>query len=126
MGWFFLGGGGWGGGGGMGVVNRDLEIRNLMLAMDRGNVANQSMFQLAQMRALPPEGIEVWNPNAFMKKVLPKLGFKDVQNYFFKINNPPPEEGTNGGGLNSAFSGQVAPQPLARENELQMGGMGGV
>jgi len=108
---------------GPGSVNRDVEIRNLMLLMDRGAMSNQQVASFAQAGMIPPEGMEIFNAAAFMRELMPKMGIKNVEDYLVKI--PPPSVAP---GQASASAGQMTPSgvDLGAENQLQAGGLGGL
>jgi hypothetical protein len=109
---------------GPGAVNRDVELRNLMLAMDRGIMANGQVAQLAAAGMSPPEGLEFFNTTALLRTILPKLGIRNVDDYTVRL--APPQTAP---GQASAGAGRQTPQPgveLGSENALQAGGLGGL
>jgi hypothetical protein len=106
---------------GLGTVGRQQEIQQTMLAMDRAIMSNQAMVGLASAGLVPPEGLTLFNTNAFIEDVLPKLGKKDLNRYFINVPPPPPE--AEGGGVGG---GVGAPgEELNVANQLQAGGFGG-
>lgn len=112
----------------VGAISRDNEVKNILLAMDRATMANQSLLALLTSGApIPPEGIRFFNTTAFMETLLPKIGQKNVQDYFFMVQPPPlPPQG----GQDPAGRGRAEPQigatgMLNDMNDLQAGGMGG-
>ena len=119
---------------GMGQVSRDMELQQTFLAWDRAMMSNQSLIQLVSIGAAPPEGVRLFDPTKFMEDVLPKLGHKDINKYFFTVKNAPQEE--KQGGLNQGLAGLNTPQtgsgpedvqtnPPDMMNMLQGGGNGG-
>lgn len=105
---------------GMSTVGRELEIQQLMLAWDRATMANQSLAQLLQMGAVPPEGIKMISPTWFWERLLPKLGIKDYKEAFIQI--PPPQQ--TQGGLSPNIAGMAQPQIGDRETLPQALGQG--
>ncbi|MBQ09758.1 MAG: hypothetical protein CMD96_08210 [Gammaproteobacteria bacterium] len=92
---------------GLGAVGRQMEIQQAMLAMDRANMSNQAMAGLLQSGAVPQQDVRMIDTTKFMEEILPKLGFKDVQNFFFAVAPPPPQQ--EAGGLNPALAGAGQP-----------------
>ena len=113
---------------GVGSVNRDMEVKNSMLAMDRAVMANQSMIQLLSTGAIPKQEIRLFDTTKFMEKILPKIGYKNVQDYFFGVTPPPPE--APGGGAGRVLQGAMGPaggsapafMPLEGAGNPPMGG----
>lgn len=111
---------------GLGTVGRDLELKQAFLAWDRAMMSNQSMLQLIQIGAAPMEGVRLFDPSAFAEDVFPKLGKKDLNKYFIRVQNAPQPEG---GGMDKGLSGMMTPQggeSMPVDNMVQMGSMGGI
>lgn len=109
---------------GLGTVGRDLELRQTFLAMDRALQSNQVMLGLAQSGLIPRQGIKLFDPSAFMEDLLPKLGKKDIQKYFFSI----PQRQAQAAALlqNRSRGGATGTGEIPEENALQAGGLGGL
>ena len=105
---------------GLGTVGRQQEIQTTMLAMDRVIMANQAMVGLASAGMVPPEGIRIFDPTAFMEDMLPLMGKKDLARYFMQM--PQPTQPGGGGGAGSGGG----PSPGNEANDLQAGGLGGI
>lgn len=100
---------------GLGPVGRQFEIQQNLLAMDRATMANQSMIQLLATGVVPPEGIRLFDLSAFMEDLLPKLGKKNVDDFFLKIPAATALQGLQNaanakGGQNAGLAGAAAPQ----------------
>src|SRR3990172_5165887 len=96
---------------GAGAVSTDLEIRNLMLLMDKGIMSNQATSQLMQMGLQPPQGFILFNTTQFMIPMLQKMGRRDIEKYFIKVPPLPPQTpGTNSGNGKAAMMGAMTPQ----------------
>jgi hypothetical protein len=113
---------------GVGSVNRDMEIKNAMLAMDRAVMANQSMIQLLATGAVPKQEMKLFDTSKFMtEKILPKIGFKNTQDYLFAVAPPPPQAPAGGGRSiqgAQAPAGALAPaaMPIEGPGNAPMGG----
>ena len=115
---------------GFGNMGRDQEIKQALLLLDRGAVYNQSMMQLLQMGAAPPQGIELFNGTQVFKDIIPKLGKKELDKYFIRINQQDKPQGPGDKLANEATAGKFSPQVgdmgnQFPENDLQAGGGGG-
>lgn len=98
---------------GLGNVGREIEIQHTMLAIDRANMANQSSLQMLQLGIAPEGGIKMVNTAEFFVDLLPKLGKKDFERYFYQMQAPPPpDQGMSGG---QAMTGKNQPQIGPRE-----------
>jgi len=112
---------------GAGTVSQEVETRNLMLAMDRANMSNQAMAQIAQLGMIPPEGLEIFSIPEFMRVILPKLGQKNVDKFFVKVPPPPPAAPEGGGapqdpdvaGLLQAQGEEPMVEEISMEQELE-------
>lgn len=111
-------------------IGREQEIRQALLVLDRGTVYNQSMMQLLQLGASPPQGITLFDGSQIFKDLLPKLGQKEIAKYFITIGGQPAQsqpvnnQAMNGvAGASSPQIGNMSDQNPA--NELQQGGFGG-
>jgi len=103
---------------GTSIVGRELEIQQLLLVMDRANMANQSSIQLLTIGAQPPGGVELFNTNYFLKKILNKIGQKDYSEAIYRLS-PPPQQGQ--GGQNPSIAGLGQPQIGGRETLAGLG-----
>ena len=100
---------------GMGTVGKEMEIRQTLLAMDRAIMANQAMIPLLQSGIAPPEGIKLFNIAKFMEDILPKLGKKNVQDYFIMIQPPQLPQQPGSAPLSPEVAGRIQPQMGERE-----------
>tara|TARA_R100001530_G_scaffold26226_4_gene21125 strand:- start:11586 stop:13349 length:1764 start_codon:yes stop_codon:yes gene_type:complete len=103
---------------GLGAVGKQFEIQQNMLAMDRANMSNTAMIQLIQSGAVPKQQIRMIDTTRFMDEILPKLGHKNVQDFFFQVQGVEPQQG---GGLDPSLAG--AGQPVV-EGGAQAGQFG--
>lgn len=94
---------------GLGTVGRDMELKQAFLMWDRAMMSNQSMLQLVQIGAAPPQGVKLFNPVAFAEEVFPKLGYKNVSRFFLDVQNAP-QQGEGSGGMNKGLMGKSTPQ----------------
>ncbi len=69
-------------------INKQLEIQQAMVAMDKATMANQVTTGLIQTGTLPPDKATVFDVAMFMNDLLPKIGFKNVQDYIIKLTPP--------------------------------------
>ncbi len=111
-------------------IGREQEIRQALLVLDRGTVYNQSMMQLLQLGAAPPEGLTLFNGAQIFKDLLPKLGQKEIDKYFVVIGQPPVQQGAVNNQTANAMTGLSQPQignmaDRMPQNDLQAGGQGG-
>lgn len=95
---------------GLGTVGRDMELKQAFLMWDRAMMSNQSMLQLVQIGAAPPQGIKLFNPVAFAEEVFPKLGYKNVSRFFLDVQNAPQQGEGGGGGMDKGMMGKTVPQ----------------
>lgn len=99
---------------GTGEVSKQIEIQQALLAMDRAVMANQSAIALIGSGIVPPQGIKLFNSAKFMETLLPKLGYRNVDEYFIDIPSPVIERANamkNGGeGQPAAVMGAIQPQ----------------
>lgn len=110
---------------GLGASGREGEIKQTMLAWDRAIMSNQAAISMLQMGISPPEGVRMVDTSQFLEEMLPKLGKKEIDKYFFMAFPPPPQQPTGGGGM-EGMQGGMAPQVGMEEaNMLQAGGFGG-
>jgi len=101
-----------------------MEIKQILLAMDRAMMANQTTGQLLQMGALDATNAKFVNLAEFYVDLLPKLGRKDLKRYFIQAQQPPMEQP---GGAGGAMQPQVGDLTMPAEaNMIQAGGMGGI
>jgi hypothetical protein len=90
---------------GLGAVGRQMEIQQNMLAMDRANMSNQAMIGLLQSGAITAQQIRLIDTTKFFEEILPKLGHKNVQDFFFEVVPPAQPQG----GLNQSLAGAGQP-----------------
>lgn len=69
-------------------INKQLEIQQAYAAMDRATMANQVTTGLIQTGALPLNQATVFDVAKFVGDMLPKIGFKNVQDYIIKLVQP--------------------------------------
>lgn len=116
---------------GAGTVGRQFEINQNLLLMDRMIMANQASLGLMQL--LQGTGsqnkIKFFDVSKMLAVTLPKLGHKNVDDFFVEIT-PPPMPAETGGP--AGLAGSIQPQiggggEIPNEaNNLQGGGLGGV
>lgn len=114
---------------GMGATGRDMEIKQTFLAMDRGIMTIQAISSLMQMGISPPEGFKIPNISRLYEDLLPKIGKKNLKEYFITLPPIQPQAG-EGGGQSPALAGRMQPQvgDLNMPTDagmIQKGGMGG-
>lgn len=122
---------------GAGTVGRDLEVRNTLLAMDRAIMANQAT--VAMMSAgMKPQNPKIFDLTKFMEALLPKIGYKNIQDYSIPLGQGQQALGNMGGGGgampdNGAMRGAMSPQIGDMQasmpdmaNITQQGGLGGI
>ena len=90
---------------GLGAVGRQFEVQQNMLAMDRANMSNQAMIGLLQSGAVTAQQVRLIDTTKFFEEILPKLGHKNVQDFFFEVAPPPQPQG----GQNPALAGAGQP-----------------
>jgi len=97
---------------GLGPVGRQFDIQQSLLAMDRATMANQSTIQLLTTGVIPPDGIRLFDLTAFMEDMLPKLGKKNVEDFFVKIPAATAKEGLEAAKAkqNDGLAGAAQPQ----------------
>ena len=105
---------------GLGAVGRQFEVQQNMVAMDRANMHNQAMIQLVQSGAIPAQSVKFIDSTMFMREILPKLGHKNVDDFFFEVQGAQPEQQ---GGLNQALAGAGQPN-IGQEGGQQAGQFG--
>jgi hypothetical protein len=113
---------------GIGTVGRDIEIKQTLLAMDRAIMTMQAASNLAKLGVIPPEGLKIPNVAKFFETLLPKIGYRNINDYFVTI--PPPQQVAPGTGGSPAMAGATQPQMgnlsiPAEANMVQEGGFGG-
>jgi len=93
-------------------ASRQVEVNQLLLAMDKMIMANQSLVSLMSVPgAVPQEGVRLFDLTQVMTKFLPKIGIKDYVNFFFQSGQPVLDEGAGGtGGAGNAIQGSITPQ----------------
>ena len=70
------------------TINKQLEIQQAMMAMDRATMSNQVTAALIQTGAMPPQKATVFDVAKFMNDLLPKIGFKNVSDYLVTLKQP--------------------------------------
>jgi hypothetical protein len=95
---------------GAGTTGRQFEIQQDLMAMDRANMANQASAALAQQGAVPKKGIRFIDTSAIFEELLPKIGHKNIDKYFFTVQQQPQQAPQQGGGQNQALAGKNQPQ----------------
>ena len=112
---------------GLGASGREGEIKQTMLAWDRAIMSNQAAISMLQMGISPPEGVRMVDTSQFLEEMLPKLGKKEIDKYFFMAFPPPLQQQAGGGsGEMEGMQGRMAPQiGMEEANMLQAGGFGG-
>lgn len=101
---------------GVGSISRENSIRETMLAMDRAVMANQSTISMLQVGIIPREEARIIDiTKLFVENMLPKIGYKNYQDYYVRVIPPPPQPVKNpvDGGPNSKVAGVLAPQGAA-------------
>jgi len=73
--------------------------------MDRANMSNQAMIGLLQSGAVTAQQVRLIDTTKFFEEILPKLGHKNVQDFFFEVAPPPQPQG----GQNPALAGAGQP-----------------
>lgn len=115
---------------GMGTVGREIEVKQLMLAIDRAIMSNQSTAGMIQGGIIPTTGLKMFDITAMMDILFPLIGRKDTARFSFPISAP--QQAQQGApGQNPANAGQMQPQlgqsnPLNTEQMLQQGGGNGI
>ena len=113
---------------GLGTVGREVELRQLMLAYDRGIMTLQATANLAKLGVMPPEGMQVPNMSKIFEMILIKQGHKNIKDFFIQL--PPPQmspEGQGGQGMGGAIQPQVGETVMPTDmNMIQAGSMGGI
>ena len=115
---------------GAGAVGTDMEIQQILLAMDRAITSNQNQLGLLQLMQGQQGEVKFFDTSKIMERLLPKIGFRDVDSYYFKVK-PPPAPPPQGGVAPTGAEGAIAPQIGARpvpgpRNMIQEGSAGGV
>lgn len=112
---------------GAGTVGRDIEIKQLFLAMDRAAQSNAVQLQLAASGIVNPKNVRLFDIAMFMEQILPKLGQKNVNKFF--INMQQAQLPAEAGGVPGQGGGSA---PLGLEGlgttvqDVQAGGGGGI
>lgn len=86
---------------GIGTVNRDNSIKETMLAMEKAIQINQSLVALLSIGAIPKQSVKFFDAGKFFETLLPKIGYKNFQDFFVDVQPPPPEAAGGGQGLQS-------------------------
>lgn len=112
---------------GLGTVSRENEIRQLMLLVDRAIMANQALAQMAQMGAVPPTGLKIFDITTMIEDLYVKMGRKDVSRFSIQVQ-PPQQQASPGGngamaGMNQPQMGESLPNTMQMEQQGQLGGL---
>jgi hypothetical protein len=99
---------------GLDKVARGLQTQQKFLMMDKMIMANQSLASLMALptasQIIPPEGIRFFDLTAVVEEVLPDMGMKNVNDFTFRLNQPPPQEQAGGPGGATGIQGALSPQ----------------
>ena len=103
---------------GVGQAGRQMEIQQILLAMDRANISNQATLGIVGTGIIDPRGIKFFDTSKFMEILLPKLGHKNIKDFFLTVTpmpqtNPAAVGGeTMGGGgeMGAGMRGMLQPQ----------------
>jgi hypothetical protein len=106
---------------GPGTVGQNVHVQQTLLAMDRAIMTLQAVPALAQMGAIPPEGLKVPNVSKFFEKLLPNIGHRDLKEFFITIPPVQPQEGGVGSPPNIGGG-----TPATNAEMIQRGSAGGV
>jgi hypothetical protein len=98
---------------GAGTVGRDLEVKQISLAMDRAIMANQAAASLAQVGAIPEDGLKFIDITKFYETLLPKIGIRNAADFIITVQ-PPQQEGQD-----QAAAGAATPQIGGEISELE-------
>lgn len=109
---------------GAGTSGTDMEIKQILLAMDRSMMANQATGALLKMGVLNPKDALFINTAQFMKTLLPKIRQKDLKAYFIQAQPPTEPEIAGAGGASQPQIGDLTMPATA--NMVQAGSMGGI
>ncbi len=114
---------------GLGTVSREMEIKNALLAMDRAIMANTAMANLVKVGGVPPDGLRFIDATKIMEDILPKLGKKDLDRYFFTVEQGQGQQ--QWPGQNPALAGRTAAglgqtEMPTESQQQQAGGFGGI
>ena len=106
---------------GAGVTGQGVQVQQILMAMDRAIMTLQATASLAQLGAIPKEGLQLPNVSRLYQDLLPLIGHRNVKDYFITI--PPPQNPAGGGG------GPANPKSdtgFTNNEQLQRGSLGGV
>ena len=110
---------------GAGTTGRDIEIKQILLAIDRSMMANQATGQLLQLGVIKPENALFINTSEFIADLLPMIGRRDLKRYFIKAQPPMQQEGA-GGMSGGASQPQIGDLTMPAEaNMVQSGSTAG-
>lgn len=82
---------------GEGAAGRQIQIQQLLLTMDKAIMSNQANAGLLQTGMVPPEGIRFFDVTKIAETLFPKIGQKNLQEYFFNIKPNPQAQGALSG-----------------------------
>lgn len=105
-------------------VAQQLQINQMLLAMDKMIMANQSLVSLMGIPgAVPPQGLRFFDITKVMEEFLPLIGRKNYKDFFFQSGQPVNEEGGTGRAGNQ-IQGTLSPQIGGGQQGMQ--GLGGL
>jgi hypothetical protein len=105
---------------GLGSIGDEATLRQTFLAIDRSIQSNQVNIAMLQQGVAPPgTPIPMINTNILMKRVLEKIGYRDINEIAYFL--PAPDQAAEGGGQNVPENGE----DLNEQNDLQAGSFGG-
>ncbi len=98
--------------------------------MDRAITSNQNQMGLLQLMQGTGQKIKFFDMTKFMERLLPKVGIKDVDSFYFDVTAPPmptPAGGMGTAGAQGAIAPQIGGRPTPEAaNMVQAGGQGGI
>ena len=103
---------------GIGTVGHDLKTKQTMLALDRAIQSNSSVIQLLQTGAIPEGEVKLFDTTKFMGEILPDLGHKNIEDFYYTVKPPAQPQGQG--------AGPQQTRDLNEANDLQRGSLGGI
>lgn len=98
---------------GLSATAKQNKIQQVMTAMDRAIMANQSAIALLKSGAVPPnQKLRMFDTTKFMEDILPDLGIRNPLDYFMEVQAPAQQEAAPAAGTqnDAAQAGAVEPQ----------------
>ena len=71
------------------------------MIQDRANITNQTTLAMVQAGVVDPKKAKFFDSTKIMKRILPLLGEKNVDEFDIEAKAPPPEVNGNGKGVAS-------------------------